>query len=136
MNVKIPEWMDVPVIEEWQLTRMMDNLYYAGYVYREFPGLISLGFFFREDGIDLLEYSGRRFRVLKTLSKADLQWYRDVFFIHPHTVLQIPMKDKLLLVGFWADNLADLKKWIREQIPHADTSDLIARVFTRPIDMD
>lgn len=132
----IPEWLDVPTIQEWQLHRLMNNLYYAGNAYKMFPGLFIQAFYFRKDGIDSVEVSGRKLRVLKTLSKTDLQWYSDTLFVHPHTALQIQMANKLLVIGFWAQNLDELKTWIQEQIPHADTSDLVQRVFTRPIDMD
>lgn len=113
----------IPVVQEWQLQRLLDHIYYnQPTVERKFPGLFFKMYLIRPEGIDWVEWAGRRYRVVKTMGKEDLKFDRDLFWIHPHRALQVDYKSKALTVGFWCENLDQFVDFIKEIIPDVDTS--------------
>lgn len=122
---------NIPVIQDWQLRRLIDIL---SYEYREvsnmFPGFFTKAYYIRPEGIDWVDIRGRQLRVVKTMGKADLQYDQDVYFRHPHRAVQVALKNKVLVVGFWCDNPEQFMTWLKEKIPDVDTIDYTERILS------
>lgn len=104
----------IPVVQEWQLRRLLDKLYFEGNIQKMFPGFFSKAYRLRAEGVDWVDVSGHRIRVVKTMSRDELQYDQDVFFRIPHRAVQMTHNNKLLVVGFWCDNITDFEKWLKE----------------------
>ena len=127
------EWMNIPSIQEWQLHKLLRDLYHPT-TYKFFPGLLVQGFVFQLEGIDQVNFmSGRPVTVKRSMSALDIQFFRDTLFTRRHKVLQIPFQTSTLMVGFWADNQDQLEQWIQEQLPDVDTSYHSERPFIRQV---
>lgn len=118
----------IPKIQEWQLHRLLDSLSRSK---SSFPGLWVNAFYIRHDGIDEVQFSALyKPRVVKTMGQRDIQWYRDTWFSLPHAAVQVGFNDKVLVVGFWADNMQPLRDWLKEKMPDVDTLDSTERILS------
>ncbi len=104
--------MKLQRIQEWQLYRAYEHLERL-----KISGLRLMAFKIHEGGISTLEVHYNRIREVKTLSAKDLQWYGDTWFRTPHIAVQVPFKDNVVLVGFWAYDYEGLKKALKEILP-------------------
>ncbi len=127
----------VPIVEEWQLRRLLDKLYFGGEQMRKhFPGLFTKAYYLRAEGVDWVDVEGRRIRVVKTMSRDELQFDQDVFFRQPHRAVQLQHNNKLLVVGFWCENIQDFDKWLKEELRNVDTFASAARILFGQIPLD
>lgn len=115
--------LELTTIPQWQLRKLVDVLSYSmADIREEFPGFQTQAYYVRDSGVDWVEASGGRLRVVKTLSKSDLQYHRDVFFTHPHRALQVVLDHKVLVIGFWCQELDRFMEWLKEMLPDVDTN--------------
>lgn len=125
---------EVPEVTEWQLKRLMTELYFTN-AYREFHGLYVQAFIFHPESISQVDWRWKWVEV-KTMGMADINWFKDTLFREPHYVLQVKRTTSILYVGFWSDELDKLKEWIKEQMPDVSTINPEQRIFSRQIPME